>query len=170
MLLDPNDAPLTAIMHPVDELKLWVDLSVSQGCPMQLRRRAQALGAIFGPLVPKFQVLKADQAGEPLFMKSSGPVAKGQHDMITTRCTCTGWVQLSPPAQTKVFSGAKVAHLGMLRGSGSQTKHALLTGSVCQDAGWPVVGKELSAEPKSGMSACRLAGRWCSYSAGLGGK
>lgn len=65
-LLDPNEAPLTAIMHPVDELKLWVDLSVSQGCPMLLRRRAQALGAIFGPLVPKFQVLKADHAGEPL--------------------------------------------------------------------------------------------------------
>ena len=73
VLLDPDAAPLTAIMHPVDELKLWVDLSVSQGCPMLLRRRAQALGAIFGPLVPKFQVLRADHAGRLLFMKSSGP-------------------------------------------------------------------------------------------------
>ena len=62
-MLDPNDAPLAAIMHPVDEVQLWVDLSASQSCPMLLQRRAQALSAILGPLLQKFGVLKG--AGQP---------------------------------------------------------------------------------------------------------
>ena len=57
-LVEPNHAPLSAILRPEDEIQLWSDLAQSSTCPAALQLRAAEISRIFAPVIPKLQNLR----------------------------------------------------------------------------------------------------------------
>lgn len=57
-LVEPNHAPLSAILRPDDEVQLWSGLAASSTCPAPLKQRAAAISAILVPISPKLVALR----------------------------------------------------------------------------------------------------------------
>lgn len=57
-LVEPNHAPLSAILRPEDEIQLWSDLAASSTCPSGLQQRATSIARILAPISPKVQQLQ----------------------------------------------------------------------------------------------------------------
>ena len=64
-LVEPNHAPLSAILRPEDEVQLWSGLAASSSCPSPLKQRAAAISAIFAPISPKLAALRKSTGGTP---------------------------------------------------------------------------------------------------------
>ena len=57
-LVEPNCAPLSGILQPEDEIRLWTDLAASHTCPRPLQDRAAAIASILAPVQPKLRKLQ----------------------------------------------------------------------------------------------------------------
>lgn len=57
-LIEPNHAPLSAILQPEDECQLWSDLAASSTCPFPLKQRAAAIAGIFAAFSPKLAAIR----------------------------------------------------------------------------------------------------------------
>lgn len=57
-LVEPNHAPLSAMLRPEDEMQLWSDLAASSTCPDPQKRRAATISALFAPICPKLAALR----------------------------------------------------------------------------------------------------------------
>ncbi|KAL3130926.1 hypothetical protein ABBQ38_000251 [Trebouxia sp. C0009 RCD-2024] len=64
-LIEPNHAPLSAILRPDDEVQLWSGLAASSTCPAPLKQRAAAISAIFVPISPKLVALRKNTGEIP---------------------------------------------------------------------------------------------------------
>ena len=64
-LVEPNHAPLSAILRPEDEIQLWSDLAASSTCPVPLQQRAATLSALFAPISPKLAALRRNSGRLP---------------------------------------------------------------------------------------------------------
>lgn len=65
-LVEPNLAPLSAILLPEDELQFWNSLAASSSCPAPLQQRAAAISAAMASIGVKLHALrkKADALPE----------------------------------------------------------------------------------------------------------
>lgn len=57
-LVEPNLAPLSAILQADDELQFWSNLAASSSCPVLLQQRAAAISAAMAPAVVKLRALQ----------------------------------------------------------------------------------------------------------------
>lgn len=64
-LVEPNHAPLSAILRPEDEIQLWSDLAASSTCPAPLKQRAAAISALLAPILPKLFALRKSTGEMP---------------------------------------------------------------------------------------------------------
>lgn len=56
-LVEPNLAPLSAILQPEDELQFWAGLAASSSCPAPLQQRAAAISSALASLGIKLRAL-----------------------------------------------------------------------------------------------------------------
>ena len=64
-LVEPNHAPLSAILRPEDECQLWSDLAASSTCPTPLKQRAAAITSIFAAFSPKLAAIRKNTGTLP---------------------------------------------------------------------------------------------------------
>ncbi|DBB02465.1 TPA: hypothetical protein ACH3X3_011460 [Trebouxia sp. C0006] len=57
-LVEPNHAPLSAILRPEDEIQLWSDLAASSTCPAGLQQRAASISQKFAHVSPQMQQVR----------------------------------------------------------------------------------------------------------------
>ena len=57
-LVEPNLAPLSAILQPEDEVQFWNNLAVSSSCPALLQQRAAAVTAAMASIGVKLHALR----------------------------------------------------------------------------------------------------------------
>lgn len=57
-LVEPDLAPLSAILCPEDELQFWSGLAASSSCPPILQQRAKAISTAMAPIAVKLRALQ----------------------------------------------------------------------------------------------------------------
>ena len=64
-LVEPNHAPLSAILRPEDECQLWADLAASSTCPKPLQQRAAAISGLLAVLSAKLAAVRKSTGALP---------------------------------------------------------------------------------------------------------
>ncbi|DBA90074.1 TPA: hypothetical protein ACH3X2_004335 [Trebouxia sp. C0005] len=64
-LVEPNHAPLSAILRPEDEIQLWSDLAASSTCPAGLQQRAASITQKFAHVSSKLQQVRKASGALP---------------------------------------------------------------------------------------------------------